>query len=394
MLSEKIVHNLKKSSGIRAMFEEGERLRKIYGSDQVYDFTLGNPDPEPPESVRESILRLVRAGEKGLHKYMSNAGFADVREKIASSQRAETGYKVEAHHVLMTVGAAGALNVLLKSLLNTGEEVIVFSPYFVEYGFYAENHGGRIVVAQTRKEDFQPDAGSLEKTITKKTKAILLNTPNNPTGAVYTREVLKQLRDVICKKEQQLGIRICVISDEPYTRLVYDGVEVPCMFDYFINCVRVTSFSKSLSLPGERIGYAVLHPEMEEGALLMDAMVFCNRVLGYVNAPALFQKVIAENLDAKVDVDVYRERRDLLYGKLTSLGFRCVKPEGAFYLFPECPVDDDVRFKQMALENRILLVPGGGFGQPGYFRLAYCVDKSMIQRSFPAFEKLADQAGL
>jgi aspartate aminotransferase len=394
MFSEKVLGNLSRSSGIRAMFEEGEKLRSIYGKNEVFDFTLGNPDPEPPAQIYASLAELINDRQADLHKYMPNAGFSDVRRKVAEYVSKNTKTMVTEKHVIMTVGAAGGLNVVLKALLNSGDEVIAFPPYFVEYGFYVENHGGKLVPLSHWKKGFQPDPGLLEAALTPETKAIIINTPNNPTGAVYTMESLRQIADVIDKKEKEFGTTIYVLSDEPYTRLVYDGTAVPSVFGIFKNSIIITSFSKSLSLPGERIGYAVVNPAIENVGLLMDAMIFCLRVLGYVNAPAMFQKVIADNLDISIDVNIYKERRDILYNFLISLGFKCVKPEGAFYLFPECPNGDDLEFKNMALENRILVVPGRSFGAPGYFRMAYCIDKVLIEKSFGAFKKLAVQAGL
>lgn len=386
MFSDKIVAKLKASSFIRVMFEEGERLRKIYGPDKVYDFSLGNPDAEPPDAVKEALKRHLTS-DPDIHKYMNNAGYDDVREKIAAQIQNESGVSISSSNIVMTCGAAGGLNVALKALLNPGEEVIVFAPYFVEYGFYIDNHGGTTVIVPPDTETFEPNLAELEKLITKKTKAIIINTPNNPTGVVYSEEVLTRMAALIEEKEKQLGTNIYILSDEPYTKLIYD-VTLPSVLKIFKNSIIVTSFSKSLSLPGERIGYIAANSAIENIDILMNALIFCNRILGFVNAPSLMQKVISDSLDAVVDVEGYKKRRDLIYNHLTSIGFSCKKPEGAFYLFPKSPIPDDVEFKNRALAHNILIVPGSGFGCPGFFRLAYCVRTKALENSLPAFEAL------
>lgn len=394
MISSKIQENLKSSSWIRKMFEEGERLRRIYGPDKVYDFTLGNPDPEPPEAVKKALRDLVLSDQPGMHRYMSNAGFEETRSKIARLHRAETGLPIESKHVVMTCGAAGGLNVVLKTILDPGDEVLVFAPFFVEYLFYIDNHGGKAVIVHTNHKTFEPDPEALRKHITPRTKAILLNSPNNPTGVVYREETLKQMAKMLEDKEKEMGTTIYVLSDEPYSKLVYDNIKVPHMHTIFKNSVIVNSFSKSLALPGERIGYIAVNPQISDADLLVDGLVFSNRTLGFVNAPALFQKVITEALDASVDVELYRERRDILYNHITKLGFSCIKPQGAFYLFPKSPLEDDVEFVAKALKYNILLVPGQGFGCPGYFRMSYCVSLETILNSLPAFEALAAELNL
>ncbi len=388
MISEKIANNVRNGSMIRAMFEEGEKLRKIHGNDKVFDFSLGNPDPEPPAAVREAIIKY--ASQPGIHKYMSNAGYDDSREKIADNINKKYELSLTKDHIIMTCGAAGGLNVVLKTILNPGEEVIVFAPYFVEYGFYADNHGGKIVECQT-DNDFQPDPSALAKSITKNTKAIILNTPNNPTGVVYSEDILVKLSEVLEAKEKEYGITIYVISDEPYTKLLYDNCKLPSILKIFRNSIIVNSYSKSLSLPGERIGYIAINPSSNYVDELISGMIFCNRTLGYVNAPSLFQKVITETIDETVDVSIYEKRRDVLYNHLINLGFSCVKPQGAFYLFPKALIADDIEFKDRALKYNLLLVPGTNFGRPGYFRLAYCVDLKTIENSLPAFEALAKE---
>lgn len=388
MISQKILGDLNNSSWIRAMFEEGERLRQIHGADRVFDFSLGNPDYEPPLAVREELKRLVLDETPGLHRYTSNAGDDQVRNKIASQLQQETGLPFDSRHIIMTCGAAGGLNVVLKSILNPGEEVILLAPYFVEYGFYTQNHGGRPVTVSTGP-DFMPDPGALKKAITPSTKAIILNSPNNPSGVVYSIPVLQAVARVLEEKEKELGTSIMVISDEPYSKLVYDGVKVPNLMNYFKNCAMVNSFSKSLALPGERIGYIALNPQIKDVQTLLAGMIFANRTLGFVNAPSIFQRLVGSCLDQGPDTAEYQKRRDLLYNHLTGLGFSCVKPQGAFYLFPQSPVPDDVEFVQQAVKYNLLLVPGTGFACPGYFRLAYCVDMKTIENSLPAFQALA-----
>lgn len=389
MISQKIIDNLKSASWIRAMFEEGQKLRKLYGAENVYDFTLGNPDPEPPETVKNSLKNLVNDDSPGIHRYMSNAGFDDVRQKVADYVSKETGVSLTQEHIIMTCGAAGGLNVVLKTLLDPGEEVIVLAPYFAEYLFYIDNHGGKAVIVPTVKDSFEPDLNALKNSISKKTKAIIINSPNNPSGFVYPKELLENIESILKAKEQEYNTTIYVLSDEPYTKIVYDGVVVPPVLKIFRNSFVINSFSKSLSLPGERIGYIAVSPAIKDIELLLGGLVFSNRILGFVNAPSLFQKVIADSIDQAVDIDLYKVRRDVLYNNLVSLGFTCMKPQGAFYLFPKSPIEDDVEFIQHALKYNLLLVPGKGFGYPGYFRMVYCVSMDTINNSYSAFEKLA-----
>lgn len=388
MISNKIKNNLTKSSWIRAMFDEGEKLRKIHGADKVYDFSLGNPDVEPPIEVKEALKKFIDEDKPGMHGYMSNAGFTDVREKVALHLKKETGIPLSYENIIMSIGAGGALNVVFKTILNPDEEVIVFSPYFVEYGFIVDNHGGKIVVVPTNPDTFEPDPQLLMNSITPNTKAIIINTPNNPTGVVYSEKVLVEMAKVLEIKEKEYNNTIFVISDEPYSKLVYDGVKVPNILKIFKNSIKIDSFSKSLSLPGERIGYIVANPSIEDVNLLINGLIFATRTLGFVNAPALFQRVIGEALNAKVDTDEYKVRRDFLYDNLTRIGFSCVKPQGAFYLFLKSPIADDIAFVKHAVKYNILLVPGSGFGCPGYFRISYCVSFDSIKNSIPAFETL------
>lgn len=390
MFSKKVIKNLGNASWIRSMFEEGERLRKIHGSDKVFDFSLGNPDVQPPIKVKEVLLRLIQ-GQDDLHKYMNNAGFLDVRQKIADKISLETNIQISASNVVMSCGAAGGLNVVLKTLLNPGEEVIVFSPFFAEYNFYIENHLGVPVHVPTTLGSFQPDLEFLKSKISENTKAIIINSPNNPSGTIYPEDCLRKISALIEDMEKKFGTNIFTLSDEPYNKIVYDNAKVPSILNIFKNSILINSFSKSLSLPGERIGYIVANPAIEKCDVLMSGLIFCNRTLGYVNAPALFQKVIAEVLDEKVNINEYQKRRDLLYHHLINLGFSCVKPEGAFYLFPKALIDDDIEFVKRALKYNLLLVPGKGFGCPGYFRIAYCVSMKTIEHSLTAFTALANE---
>lgn len=389
MVSDKIAANLSRSSWIRAMFEEGEKLRKLYGADNVYDFSLGNPDIEPPQIVKEALRKAVLSDTPKMHGYMSNAGYDNVRAAIAAKLEKASGVPLKAEHVVMECGAGGALNVVLKTLLNPGEEVVVFAPFFAEYLFYVDNHGGKVVPVDTDHSTFQPDPEKLYAAITKKTKAVIINTPNNPTGAIYSRTTLEKMAEKIAEREKEFGTEICVISDEPYDKIVYDSAEVPSIFPIFKHSIMVNSFSKSMSLPGERIGFIAVNPLIGDTSLLIDGLIFSTRTLGFVNAPALFQRILPESLEAVVDAEAYKKRRDLLYNIITEAGFKCLKPEGAFYLFPQSPIADDVAFCRAAVKHNLVIVPGTGFGCPGFFRLAYCVEEKTITGSRKAFEALA-----
>jgi aspartate aminotransferase len=388
MFSKEIIKNLAKSSWIRLMFEEGTRLAAIHGADKVYDYSIGNPYAEPPAEVIESLKKHVLSDEKGMHRYMNNAGYPDVREKIAKSLEKESAVALSASNVVMTVGAAGALNVVLKSILNPLEEVIVFAPYFVEYNTYVENNGGRTVVVKPVPSTFEPNLQDFEKNITSLTKAVIINNPNNPTGVIYSEATLRSIEEIITRKQKEFGSTIFVLSDQPYAKIVYDNIKISNMLSIFKNAIIIDSFSKSLGLAGERIGYIAASSKIENIDLLMKAFSFCNRTLGFVNAPGLFQKVVGDSLDAKVDTAGYEKRRNFLYENLTRMGIQCVKPQGAFYLFPKALIADDVEFVNRAMKYNLLLVPGSGFGYPGYFRMSYCVKFDMIERSIPAFEKL------
>lgn len=393
-IAMKIASHISKSSWIRRMFEEGERLRQEVGADNIYDFTLGNPDVEPPEAFNRELLAMAQNPQPGMHRYMNNAGYTETRSAVAKKLSEDSGLTVGAEHVIMTCGAGGALNVVLKTILNPGEEVMILAPFFVEYKFYIDNQGGVPVEVWTDRDTFQLDIDAIEKAITTKTRAIIICSPNNPTGVIYPAESLKRLGEVLKKIHQRSGHLIYVISDEPYARIAFDGNHVPNIFPLVESSVIVTSHSKDLALPGERIGYLAANPRMATALQFMEGAVFSNRVLGFVNAPALMQRLVAKLQDESVDIADYQFKRDLLVNELTGMGFSMVKPDGAFYLFPKSPLADDVEFVKLAQKHHILLVPGAGFGAPGFFRIAYCVDTEMIKRSLPAWSALAKEAGL
>ena len=395
MISEKMKPYVKNNSAIRMMFEEGNRLRAKYGADKVFDFSLGNPSVPAPDSVREAIIELVNTTDPTiLHGYMSNAGFEDVRQTIAESLNRRFDTKFSAKNLIMTVGAASGLNVILKTILNPGEEVIVFAPYFLEYGAYVRNYDGVLVEISPDTTTFQPNLAEFEKKITPKTKAVIVNTPHNPTGVVYSEETIRKLSAILEAKQKEFGTVIYLISDEPYRELAYDGVEVPYLTKYYDNTVVGYSYSKSLSLPGERIGYLVIPDEADGSEELISAATIANRTLGCVNAPSLIQKVVAKCVDAKTDLAAYDKNRQALYNGLKECGFECIKPQGAFYLFVKSPVADEKAFCEAGKKYNILMVPGSSFACPGYVRLAYCVSYETIVNSLPEFKKLAAEYGL
>ena len=395
MISEKMITLAGKNSAIRAMFEEGNRLAAEFGRENVYDFSLGNPNFPAPSNVKTSILDILENEESTfVHGYMSNAGYPDVRSAVAESinSRFDTGFNE--NNIIMTAGAAGGLNVILKTLLNPGDEVLVFSPYFVEYGNYVNNYDGVLITVPTNDTTFMPDCESLEAAITAKTKALIINTPNNPTGVIYPESVIKSVSAVLEKKQAEFGTSIYILSDEPYRELAYDGTEVPYLTKYYKNTIIGYSWSKSLSLPGERIGYLVIPSELDDYQIIWEAAGIANRILGFVNAPSLIQRVVARCLDAKVNISAYDANRQMLYDALITLGFECIRPSGAFYLWVKSPVADEKEFVASAKKYNLLIVPGSSFAGPGYVRLAYCVSPDMIKRSLSAFEKLAAEYGL
>ena len=395
MIADKMKNMVANSSAIRAMFEEGNRLAGIYGAENVFDFSLGNPNVPAPEAVNQAIMDVITEEDSNMvHGYMSNAGYEDVRETVAQSLNERFGTSFTAGNILMTVGAASGLNVILKTLLNPCDQVITFAPYFLEYGGYVRNYDGELVVISPNTETFQPNLKEFEEKINEKTKAVIINTPNNPSGVVYSRETLENISDILEKKQKEFGSVIYLISDEPYRELAYDGVEVPYLTKYYDNTIVGYSYSKSLSLPGERIGYLVIPDEADGSEELITAAAIANRTIGCVNAPSLMQKVIAKCVDAEVDVAAYDKNRLALYNGLKECGFECIKPQGAFYLFVKSPVADEKAFCEAGKKYNILMVPGSSFACPGYVRLAYCVSYDTIINSLPEFKKLAEEFGL
>ena len=396
MIAEKMKGLVANSSAIRAMFEEGNRLAGIYGAENVFDFSLGNPNVPAPEAVKKAIEDLVENEDPlVLHGYTnSNSGYADVREAVAKSLNERFGTAFEGKNIIMTVGAAGGLNVILKTIINAGDEVLTFAPYFGEYRAYVNNFDGVLVEVSPNTVDFQPKLDEFEQKITPKTKAVIVNTPHNPTGVVYSEETIRKLSAILEAKQKEFGTVIYLISDEPYRELAYDGVEVPYLTKYYDNTVVGYSYSKSLSLPGERIGYLVIPYEADGSEELISAATIANRTLGCVNAPSLIQKVVAKCVDAKTDLAAYDKNRQALYNGLKECGFECIKPQGAFYLFVKSPVADEKAFCEAGKKYNILMVPGSSFACPGYVRLAYCVSYDTIVNSLPEFKKLAAEYGL
>lgn len=391
MISKKIQKALQGSSAIRAMFVEGKQMAAKYGAENVYDFSLGNPATPAPASLNQSIKDLLdEVDSLEIHGYMENAGYQDVRAAIAENLNKRFGTNFDFHNIIMTVGAAGGLNIIFKTILDPGDEVIVFAPFFGEYRQYAANFDAQIVTVQPDLETFQPDLADFEAKITEKTKALIVNTPNNPTGVIYKPETMKEIAAILERKQKEIGHDIYLISDEPYRELVYDGNTQDFLTKYYKNTLVGYSFSKSLSLPGERIGYVVVPDEASDAEDLIRGIEISNRTLGFVNAPSLMQKAVARCLDEKTDVTFYDKNRTMLYEGLTKLGFTCIKPEGAFYLWVKSPVENEEDFVNEGKKYNILMVKGGAFGCPGYVRLAYCVSHETIERSLPAFEKLAE----
>ena len=375
---------MEQGSWIRRMFEEGIALRARLGPGNVFDLSLGNPVMEPPAGFASELRRIAASPTPGMHRYMPNAGYPETREAVAAALAGETGLAFTGAEVVMTCGAGGALNVVMKALLDPGDEVVVFAPYFVEYFFYADNHGGTCKVVAP-DERFLPDMGSLDEALSERTRIVLLNSPNNPTGVLYPRPVIDKIAGAVRAAEKRHGREIFLVSDEPYRRILYDGLEYPDVFASYERSIVATSHSKDLGLAGERIGYIAVHPEYPDLGELVDGLVFCNRTLGFVNAPALIQRLVAGLQGATVDVAAYQAKRDFMWGELTALGYEVVRPDGAFYLFPRSPIEDDVAFTDSLREEGVLVVPGRGFGMPGYFRISYCVDDATLQGAIPGF---------
>ena len=393
MIAEKMKSMVANSSAIRAMFEEGNRLAGIYGRENVFDFSLVNPNVPAPQEVKDAILEILKEEDPVvLHGYTnSNAGYADVRQAVADSLNERFDTKFEGKNIVMTVGAAGGLNVALKILLNPGDEVITFAPYFGEYRSYTANFDGVLVAISPDTETFQPKLDEFEAKITEKTKAVIVNTPNNPTGVVYSEETIQKMVAIMEAKQKEFGTDIYLISDEPYRELAYDGVEVPYLTKYYANTIIGYSFSKSLSLPGERIGYLVIPDEASDSEDLLSAASVATRILGFVNAPTLQQKMVAKCLNAKTDISYYDRNRETLYNGLLECGFECIKPEGAFYLVVKSPIEDEKAFCAVAKKYNILIVPGSSFGCPGFVRMAYCVAYETIVNALPKFKELAKE---
>lgn len=390
MISNSMKSLVSNSSTIRAMFEEGKRLSSIYGEENVFDYSIGNPNVEPPENIKKAITEILNEETPNfVHGYMNNSGYEDVRDAISTFLNEKNDLTLSKDNIVMTCGAAGGLNIILKSILNPGDEVITFTPYFGEYGNYVKNFDGKLITSPTNTDTFEPDLEALSKIINNKTKALILNNPNNPTGVIYSKKTIQALADLLNEKQKELNITIYLISDEPYREIVYDDAQVPCLLKYYNNTFIGYSYSKSLSLPGERIGYVVISSLMEDFEEMTSALNIANRILGFVNAPSLFQRVIGKTLGSEVDVNIYKKNRDLLYNHLTSLSFTCVKPQGAFYLFPKTPIEDDKKFCEDAKQFNLLLVPGSAFGCPGHVRLAYCISYEKIRNSLQSFDKLA-----
>ena len=392
-LSEKVARFVQEGGWIRKMFEAGISLKQQYGDDKVFDLSLGNPVVEPPAEFRAELQRLAASETPGMHRYMPNAGYADTREAVAAGIREEAGVDMTGAEIVMTAGAAAGLNVALKTILNPGDEVIIFAPYFVEYVYYTDNHGGVSVTAPTDAA-FQPDLAALEALITPKTRALLINSPNNPSGAVYGSDTLAELGDLLRVKSARFDSEIFLISDEPYRRIIYDGLSYPHVYLHYETSMVVHSHAKDLALPGERIGYIAVNPAYEGKSDLADGLTFCNRILGIVNAPALMQHVVKALQGVTVDVSDYQRKRDFIHGALTDLGYDCFRPQGAFYLFPKAPGEDDLAFVDELQRYNVLVVPGRGFGQPGHFRVSYCLEDRVLEGSLEGFAAAARRFGL
>lgn len=378
------------SSWIRKMFEEGARLKAEHGAENVYDFSLGNPNLEPPEKFRAALKDAAASSDPGVHGYMPNTGYPHVRKSVADYLCGEQEVQVTENEVIMTCGASGALNVILKAILDPGDEVITPAPFFVEYRYYVDNHGGSLKTVST-KPDFNLDIDAVSAAITQRTRAVLINSPNNPTGQVYSKQSLNELGTLLAEKGKELNRTLYLIADEPYRKIVYDGQKVPSIFQIYNESIIATSYSKDISIPGERIGYLAVNPEASYKKELIAGMALANRILGFVNAPALMQRVVALVQGASVDISAYARKRELLCNGLADYGYDFFKPAGAFYLFPRTPIPDDVTFVQTLQEELILAVPGSGFGGPGHFRIAFCVADETIINAMPGFKRVMEK---
>ena len=392
-MSEKIRKGMETGSWIRKMFDEGNIMKSRYGADKVFDLTLGNPIVEPPAAFFVELKKLADSNTPGMHRYMENAGYPETRAAVALQLSKETGLKLAGNDIVMTCGAAGAINVVLKTILNPGDEVILFAPFFVEYLNYIDNHGGVAKIVLT-DEQFLPRLGALETAVTKQTRAIIINSPHNPTGVVYSEKMMRDICALLRKKENQYGTEIYLISDEPYRKLIYDGLKYPSPLLFHQRAIIATSHSKDLALPGERIGYIAIHPECPQKQELMDGFIYCNRTLGFVNAPAMMQHIVRYLQNVTVSIEDYQKKRDFLYQNLVDMGYQCVKPQGAFYLFPKSLIPDDVAFVRALQEEMVLAVPGVGFGGAGHFRVSYCIDDRTLSGSLEGFCKTAKKFGI
>ncbi|MGA2478370.1 MAG: pyridoxal phosphate-dependent aminotransferase [Spirochaetia bacterium] len=389
-VSKKILASIENSSWIRKMFEAGNLLRAKHGAEKVCDFSLGNPDVEPPAAFQQALEEVVASASPRKHGYMPNAGYPDVRAAVAAQVGREQGCRLAGEQVVMSVGASGALNSVLKTILDTGDEVIASIPCFMEYNAYVDNHGGKLVLA-TSRPDFDLDVDAIVALIGPRTAALIINSPNNPTGRIYPEATLRKLAAALLQAGKKTGRTIYLLSDEPYRKLAYGGAKVPGIMALYPNSIVMSSYSKDLSLPGERIGYVAVSPTADDAARLIDGIILCTRILGYVNAPALMQRVVSRIQGMAVDVEIYRRKRDLFSSALSAMGYTFAVPEGAFYIFPKAPGGDDLAFVNALQEELILVVPGRGFGMPGYFRIAYCVDTPVIERSLPGFQRVMNK---
>ena len=392
-ISERTALAMESGGWIRRMFEIGIELQGKYGPDNVYDLSLGNPIIEPPTELLTQLRHIASSSAPGLHRYMPNAGYIGTRSAVAEGLANETGIQFTANEIVMTCGAAGALNVIFESVLNPGDEVIIFAPFFGEFTFYIENHRGQPVIAPT-DDSFKPDLVALDSLITARTRAILINSPNNPSGSLYPESLIRDLGDIIGRKEKKFGTEIFLLSDEPYRRIIFDGLEYPHIFSHHHATIAIHSHSKDLAIPGERIGYIAVNPDYLGKSQLLDGIIFWNRSLGFVNGPALIQHVIRELQGISVDAMEYQRKRDYLFEELTNLGYEIVKPQGAFYMFPKSPILDDVTFVNALQKRRVLTVPGRGFGTPGYFRISYCVENRVLEGALEGFASVAKEFGV
>ncbi|MFL2645293.1 MAG: pyridoxal phosphate-dependent aminotransferase [Dehalococcoidia bacterium] len=389
-ISKKIHKFIEEGGWIRKMFESGIILKEQYGSENVFDLSLGNPVIEPPQEFHEALLKLASNPRPGMHRYMPNAGYQNTRDVIANSIAKESKVNLTGNNIIMTCGAAAALNVTLKTILDPKEEVIILSPFFVEYEYYIDNHGGKPVIVPTNP-DFSLNMDDIEKSITSRTRAIIINSPNNPTGVVYNEKTYQDLSEIFIKKQKEHNRTIYIISDEPYRKIVFGSTVCPHWFNYYDNSIIVHSHAKDLALPGERIGYIAVSPHSAETSLLIDGLTFSNRILGFVNAPALMQNLVEHLQSTVVDPQIYETKMNFLYSELTEMGYQITKPQGAFYLFPKSPIKDDAVFTEELLAEKVLVVPGRGFGSPGHFRISYCVEDSVIEGSLQGFKKVSEK---